>query len=258
VRNRGILGILIVVIGLLLLGLGALAVYSNIVAINNPPIAPAILTQPVLVAAQDLPFGHLLTDADLKSVDFPIVNLPRGAMSDPTLVVGKILKEEMAEGELLLEINLADPTNVEGDIAFVLSNDHVIMAFPTTDRLSSLNVISRGDLIDIYATLNVRVGNDDPTTENVDETENIILTFDVMQSQPVTALVVDVTEEGSTPRMYMLAINPQDALVLKHLLDQGAIFDIVLRNPGSQLIFRLDPVSLEYIVELYGLEVVLP
>jgi hypothetical protein len=133
------------------------------------------------------------------------------------------------------------------------------MAFPAGDRLSKLNIIERGNLVDIYASLTVAVGNDDPTTENVDETSTELITFDVMQVQPITGLVVNITDDaGSEARTYLLAVNPQDALVLKHLLDQGAVFDIVLRNPGSQLNFRLDPVTLQYIVELYGLEVVLP
>jgi Flp pilus assembly protein CpaB len=259
VRNRGLFGILIVIIGVLLLGLGALAVYQNIVAINNPPLPPAVLTQSVLVAASDLPFGHLLSEGDLRLTEFPIENLPSGALADEALVLGKILKEDLAEGELLLQVNLADPTNVQGDLGFILSNDHVLMAFPANDRMSALNIIKRGDLIDIYASINVTVSLDDPSTEDVDETVNELITFDTMQAQPVTALVAGVTEDGGTNAVaYLLALNPQDALALKNLLDQGAIFDIVLRNPGSQLIFRLDPVSVQYLIELYGLEIVLP
>jgi pilus assembly protein CpaB len=259
VRNRSLFGVLILVIGLILLALGAFAVYANFLAINNPPAPVAVLTQPILVAARDLPFGYLLTEADLRAVEFPIESIPRGALTEPSQVVGKILTEDTAEGELVLEINLADPTNVQADLGFILSPDHVLMAFPAGDRLSKLNIIERGNLVDIYASLTITVADDNPTTEDVDETSTELITFDVMQVQPITGLVVDITDEaGSEARTYLLALNPQDALVLKNLLDQGAIFDIVLRNPGSQLIFRLDPVTLQYIVELYGLEVVLP
>jgi hypothetical protein len=53
----------------------------------------------------------------------------------------------------------------------------------------------------------------------------------------------------------LLALNPQDALVLKHLKDTGAIFDIVLRSPTSELQFDLTPVTEQYIIEFYGLEI---
>jgi hypothetical protein len=67
------------------------------------------------------------------------------------------------------------------------------------------------------------------------------------------------TEETPKPetriRAYLLALPPQEALILKHLKDTGAIFDIVLRSPTSRAQFDLTPVTAEYIIELYGLEI---
>jgi hypothetical protein len=60
---------------------------------------------------------------------------------------------------------------------------------------------------------------------------------------------------SSTIKSYLLALNPQDALVLKHLKDTGAVFDIVLRAPKSSVQFDLTPVTEEYIIEYYGLQV---
>jgi pilus assembly protein CpaB len=51
----------------------------------------------------------------------------------------------------------------------------------------------------------------------------------------------------------MLALAPQDALVLKHLKDTGAIFDLVLRAPTSTELFDLTPVTSQYISERYQL-----
>ena len=56
-------------------------------------------------------------------------------------------------------------------------------------------------------------------------------------------------------RAYLLALNPRDALILKHLKDTDAIFDIVLRAPTSTVQFDLTPVTEEYIIEYYGLEI---
>ena len=98
--------------------------------------------------------------------------------------------------------------------------------------------------------------------------------MDTMQRVGVTALVLDViqqentanvdpTQNGQQPapepesriRAYLLALNPRDALILKHLKDTGAIFDIVLRSPTSTIQFDLTPVTEEYIIEFYGLEI---
>jgi len=94
-----------------------------------------------------------------------------------------------------------------------------------------------------------------------------------MQKVGVTALVLDVFRQESNAnvdptqnsqpapepetriRAYLLALNPRDALILKHLKDTGAIFDIVLRSPTSTVQFDLTPVTEEYIIEFYGLEI---
>jgi len=51
---------------------------------------------------------------------------------------------------------------------------------------------------------------------------------------------------------YLLALSPQDALMLKHFKDTGATFDIVLRAPTSTTLFELQPVNQDYLVDRYG------
>ena len=109
--------------------------------------------------------------------------------------------------------------------------------------------------------------------------EPVIKTFtlDAMQRVEITATIIEVasTNQGGNPVVnqegtpvptptpspnqrntvaLLLALDPQDALVLKHLKDTGAIFDMVLRSPTSNLVFELDPVTPEYLIDLYGLE----
>ena len=93
-----------------------------------------------------------------------------------------------------------------------------------------------------------------------------------MQRVEITALVADIIvndeqvraeagEDETVPRRsvniqaYLLALDPQDALILKFLKDSGANFDLVLRAPTSTGQFNLTPVTAEYLQELYGLEI---
>jgi hypothetical protein len=55
-------------------------------------------------------------------------------------------------------------------------------------------------------------------------------------------------------RAYLLALNAQDALVLKHMRDQGAIFDLVLRSPTSNELFEVSPVTEEYLLQRFQLQ----
>ena len=232
----------------------------------------------VVVLARDLFLGDALTSADLTIASVPVELAPRNVVTKVEDAVGKIIKTDLLQGEMLLSHNLADPTNSNNDLSFILSENHVMMAFPATDLMSRENMIKRGDIIDIFATFEqeVRVVGDEAVTATGEPVEPKMRTFtvDTFQRVSVTALVLEIIdEEGNVSpltgqqqaestgpvktriRAFLLALTPQDALVLKHLKDTDAVFDIVLRNPTSNVQFELTPVTAEYIIELYGLEI---
>jgi pilus assembly protein CpaB len=181
---------------------------------------------------------------------------------------------------MVLLSNLADPTNIQHDLAFELEDDQVLMAFTAGDLLTSLSILQRGDLVDIFVTMNVTVEVRDTTAllnNQEPRTESRQFTFDAFQKVQITALVVDVAQEeqaapavaAGTPaptpvplpsaitiRSLLLALDPQDALLLKHLRDTGANFDLVLRSPTSEQFFEAQPVMPEYLRDRYQLEII--
>jgi hypothetical protein len=50
-------------------------------------------------------------------------------------------------------------------------------------------------------------------------------------------------------------MTAQDALVLKHMRDTGAIFDFVLRSPSSNELFEVSPVTVEYLLQRFKLQI---
>lgn len=267
--------ILIVSIGVILL---AVAVVAGVLLVNRINAQTLAVQQQaetvkgtILVMTRDMKLGDRISAEDVTLSEAPVDVIPRDAVTSVDAVVGKILKADVIQGEMLLQHNLADPTNNNHDLSFVLSDDHVLMAFPATDLMSRENVIQRGDIIDILATFQEtvqQVGNTaatNTTTNGATSTEGQPVsrnfTVDAFQKVSITALVMNVVtdQNGNTTSSgissYLLALDPQDALVLKHLKDMGANFDIVLRSPTSTAQFNLTPVTEEYIIELYGLEV---
>lgn len=286
-------GIIIAVAGILLVVLG-IYLLSNVIgpsqattqaATPEPPI-----TQRVVVTTHDLPLGALLQEGDLRFADIPVGFVPRNAVTDIEQAVGRFIKYQMVSGEMLLQHHLADPTNVNNDLAFILSEDHVLMAFPASDLMSRQGLIKRGDLVDIFVSLETEVEVIESGTFSAVEQEKIrtLFTFDALQRVSITAMVVEIittTQDGTssatltttgelpsavespdTPppasapasveiQAYLLALDPQDALILKYLRDAGGVFDIVIRSPISSIEFELDPVSEQFIRELYGLEI---
>jgi Flp pilus assembly protein CpaB len=283
------IGILIAVIGVAL-AIGGVYVLSTLLRQALAPLpAPtpvAAITQRAVVATHNIPLGNVLQAADLRIVDIPVELVPPGTIPDPEQAIGRIVKTQLVNGEMVLQHHLADPTNVNHDVGYIIGDDQVMMAFPASDLMSTLSIPQRGDIIDIFVSLNqtIEVTPDDPEAfiapDEEEQTETRLFTFNAFQRIEVTAQVLEVLEEqqtaipvpttgeGEAPaaqttaaqpdqriRAYLLALAPQDALVLKHLKDAGAQFDIVLRSPTSNQLFELTPVIEEYLIDRYQLEV---
>ena len=267
--------IFIVLIGLILVVIG---VFASVLLIRRlQPAQEASVSEEVtiktnvVVLTRDLSLGETIAEGDVKLASVPVEIAPRNVLTAIEEVVGKIIKTDLIQGEMVLSHNLADPTNNNKDLSFVLSEDHVLMAFPASDLMSQESMIQRGDIIDIFATFTEEVktvGEAASATDDSDEPETRTFTVDTMQNVTVTAMVMEVIEEedsslleGQTEvseydiKAYLLALDPQDALILKHLKDTEAIFDIVIRAPTSSVQFYLTPVTEEYIIEYYGLEI---
>lgn len=274
--------ILIVFAGIILVAIGVFASYLLIQRFQGQQAPESaqeeIVRTDVVVVTRDLFLGDTLVEGDLEVASVPVEVAPRNAVIDPEEAVGKIIKTDLVQGEMLLNHNLADPTNKNEDLSFILADDHVLFAFQPGDLMTSEDMVQRGDIVDIFATFEQEIEQEeeiDPETGEPVEPETRTFTLDAMQRVDVTALVLDiiVQEEGGTGgllpgqtaegdptrevniRAYLLALNPQDALILKHLQDTGAIFDIVLRAPTSTIQFELTPVTEEYIIEFYGLQI---
>jgi pilus assembly protein CpaB len=292
--NNKFRGGLLLVIGFMLIVMGITAAYlltregGVLSKLTTKPTPVNVITNQVVAVNRDMKLGDLINLEDVKIISVPVDVMPRDSLVDTNAAVGKFLKTDMIQGEMLLSHNLADPTNVNKDLAFALTDEQVLMAISIDDVMTKESVIKRGDIIDVFVTITETVDNvattttdgnvtaeDQTTTQNPGDKVPRSFTFDAFQKTNVTGIVMDVItdnsnktnvealskNEGDVPRQntiiraYLLALSPQDALVLKHLKDSGAIFDLVLRSPTSLVPFELTPVTQEYIVEFYSLQI---
>ncbi|MEY2819509.1 MAG: hypothetical protein RL275_2972 [Chloroflexota bacterium] len=273
-------GLLIIIGGFFLLAGGvyfALRIIGpNVIGITSeaPPTPEPEVMMQAIFAARDLPMGTVISAEDIKVAEFPIRFAPQDVIAGPEGAVGKISKMDLVEGELLLGHNLVDPTNVSAyDVAYILDDNHVLMAMPATDLMSREAVIKRGDIVDMMVSIQETletVNAEGETTEGEtqpEETKPQQVTFTVSQRLGISAIIVDIVEDpnSETPQekpdqsqvvvqAYLIALNPQDALVVKYLKDIGGIFEFVIRAPTSTGQFDLTPVTSEFIKELYGLD----
>jgi pilus assembly protein CpaB len=285
------IGILIALVGIAL-AIAGIYVISNVVRQSMAPLpAPTAqppITQNVVVTTHGVTLGTVLRSGDLRVAEVPIDIVPSGALNDIEQAIGRISKVDLASGEMIIGHHLADPTNVVHDVGYVIGDSQVLMAFQPGDLLTNLGIPQRGDIVDIYITYSApaRVVEQGPGGETTvptgqEETETLNMTFDAFQRVEITAMVADVVteEQGgqqapaipgtqATPqpqptarvtdvniRAYLLALTPQDALVLKHLQDTGANFTMVLRSPTSTQLFDLNPVYPDFLTDRFGLEI---
>lgn len=276
--NERTRGILLLVIGIILILAGIVAVYlltQQVIVARPEPTPVEIVKSSVVIVTHDVSLGTLLKAEDLAILEVPAETVPRDVMTKSEDVVGKYVKTDLVQGEMVLLHNLANPTNINHDLAYTLGEGHVLMAITFKDTMTAMGIPKRGDIIDIFVTRTDLVrptpeaGQPAPAAGEEVEKVPRIFTFDAMQKLDITAMVMDVVVQGdnnpeATPspdqidyviHSYLLALDPQDALVLKHLNDTGAIFDLVIRAPNDDGTYDLTPVTEEYIVELYGLEI---
>ena len=131
----------IVIAGIILVAIGVFASSMLIQRFQSDQQTPVPQEETVkisiVVVTRDLFLGDTLTESDLKLSSVPVEIAPRNALTDPAEAVGKIIKTDLIQGEMLLLHNLADPTKNNRDLSFVLSEGHVMMAFPADDLMSS-------------------------------------------------------------------------------------------------------------------------
>ena len=241
-------------------------------ASRDAPTSEPELTVQIAFAVHDMVEGEIISAEDVELTEIPVQFAPRDAVDNLDIIIGRILKTEIFAGEMVLGHNVADPTNKIFDIAYVLDDKHVLMALPATDLISRQSIVQRGDIIDVLVSYESDLTPFGEgvvtTTESTAETGTQQVTFTAFQKLGITAMVIDIinTDENTTKseaatqrknvvvQAYLVALDPQDALVLKYFNDAGGVFDFVIRAPTSSGQFILTPVTAKYIKELYSLE----
>ena len=221
----------------------------------------------VVVAMRTVDARRQLAQADLQLREIPAETVPEGAIQNIENVVGMITLVDLYAGEVVLEQRLLDP-NVEthgGRMALVLAEDEVLMAFPSGDLINNLNVLKAGDRVDFHFTFALPVDRETSLLplgqqqqqgedEDAESAPTETVTFSLLQNITLAGLVRarnDQGQETGSPQGLLLAVSPQDALVLKYMKDVGATVDLVLRAPGAEGQFAVEPVDLDYVIDGY-------
>ena len=238
--------------GVILAMVAALLVYRLLSsAVQTSASRPEVNTRPVIVALQDIPMRSVIGKDMVAVRDMPVDFIPKDAATDLNDVVDKMAIADIKAGEVVLLSRLESPTNVTRNIALRIPQGKVVIALPAQDLLNRVGMLKAGDHVDILFTLSFGSG----------PRKNVAIA--AMQNVTVQAVVTPPSLQPSgnqagipsrQEKAILIAVDPQEALVLKYLLDSGAALDFVLRPPDDDSAPFMEPVDLPYMEDTYDFE----
>jgi len=220
------------------------------------PGEPEVPEVGVVVAARALGVREVIMPDSVKLIQAPADIVPETALRNVEDALGWITLAPVASGEMILSGHIVSPTVTGEYFAFTMDPDKVAMAIPARDLMSSNNLLQAGNHVDLLFSFEIL---------EQDQQTGALVTFNALQNLEIAAIVkpraaetgaaAQTTGKGSGPLAIIFALDPQDALVLKHLQDIGGTVDIVLRAPGIEQRFETQPVHLDYILDRYTIRI---
>ena len=216
-RNR-----IFAVLALAVIAGGGLA-YGTYNAINGQPVktvnAP---TQPVVVAAADLPLGSELKKEDLTVVNFPVGSAPEGSFSKPADVLGRGLIVSMVKNEIVLNAKLASKEAGSG-LPPVIPDGMRAVSVRVNEVIGVAGYVLPGTRVDVVATASPNGKQEDATSKVVLSNVQVLTAGTRMEQDQEKGKPMAVT-------VVTLLVYPEQSERLALASTEGKI-QLALRNP---------------------------
>ena len=249
---------------LIFAGLAGILTFS-LLQQKAPSAGKNLNTRPVVVAMVDIPFRRSISESEVAIREMPVDSIPEGAATTLDQVVGKMSSVDLFANAPLLIQQMVTPDIVTQQVALSVPKGKIVMAVPTQSKLIANRLIRPGDQIDVMATFELEVMREQgggPMPESVGLLQNlevhaIILPIDqsadTVTKNPEGGVFHTVDKEGQS---ILLAVDPQDALTIRHILDVGGELDLALRGPADDTITNVEPVDQFYLADRYHIDLV--
>jgi pilus assembly protein CpaB len=219
----------------------------------------------IIVAAHDIPFRRTIREEDLTTRQLPVDSVPAGAAITLDQVVGKMSTVDLFANEPLLTQQLVTPDVVTQQVALSVPDGKIVMAVPTQSKLIENRLIRPGDFIDMMATFEVTIqkgGNDVADPKTVSIMEGLEIHAIILPGTPVEETQEATSQhEGGvfhTPdeagQSVLLAIDLQDAMTVRHILDVGGSLDLALRPTGDESLPDTEVVDQRYLADRFNID----
>lgn len=201
-----------------ILGIGAAVVASRWAASQ---LAGDQNTQPVVVAALEIPFGQKLDAAHVKIVPWPKASLPAGTFDKIAEVEGKVTNQRLIPGEPLLKERIVDSL-AGSTLAAMVDPTKRAITVRVNDVIGVAGFLLPGNRVDVLASRKVQ--HDRAHTETVLENIRVLAVDQIASPDKDKPVVV---------RAVTLEVTPSQANLLVNATVEGTV-QLALRNPAAK------------------------
>lgn len=132
---------------------------------TRPLLNPTASAGKAVVAAKDLPVGAVLTEQDVRVVDWPGNAIPAGLIATPQDAIGRGLMSAIRLNEPLLDAKLA-PRGAGGGMAVIIEQGKRALSLRVDDVIGVAGFIQPNSRVDVLLTLTAQ-GASEPTTKAI-------------------------------------------------------------------------------------------
>ena len=175
----------------------------------------------VVVATHDMPVGTLVRTSDIKLVNYPEKDVPKGVVFDAKLATGRVLLVPLNLNEPVLAAKLSQPTSVEG-VASVIEAGYRAVSVSITDVSGVAGLIQPGSKVDVLFT---RPGSMAEAT-----TSTILQNVKVLSTGKTVQVGQAVDPKAPKSPVVTLVLRPEEIQKLELAKNEGKI-SLSLRNP---------------------------
>ncbi|MDQ6669581.1 MAG: Flp pilus assembly protein CpaB [Chloroflexota bacterium] len=222
-------------------------IYASLAQARDQVAAPLEVI-PIVVPKADIEAGTSLDAANVgglfEIVRIPTAKAPTDAVTSLAALEGRVPATPLKAGEYLTSAELTTPSaTTSGPRADLLPPGHVAIVLDVTEHISVGGAVAPTDRVDMIATIMVPSASATvPVTQAILRDVRVLATgFRTrpapapQASAPPAPGVAAPADTGPAPYSTLtLALVPQDAVIVQHLLAQNVRLALALRRPGEQ------------------------
>lgn len=208
---------------------------------------PVAATMKLPVAARPIAPGAVISGDDILLKDFPLDLVPVAAITETLVLENQIAATAIGQGETISARQLAGQSAAQ--VSQQAPSGRVVFAYPIADLLTTSDIVRDGDRIDLLITMPIST-TDAGGSATFFTLQNIEV-FRVLREAAPPAEGEQAAPAGP-PTALLLALTPEDAVVIKHVKDSGGVIDFVLRSVADDEPFAAPVIDNNEIIERYA------